>query len=216
MQILLSLLPRVSAFYSPPKTGWKHEQIWSLYNLVKQSVPSFSLSKNLAWLGSPGKAMLRPSVTSTLSVLYYSFFNSSSVVLILRWGLMVCNPQVPRGASGKDWAHIDNYPVFGNSVFCNPIPLLTISHFISIQTPESHCHCWSYPAPKEEIWIFIFSSEKLSVLIYFKTCIWIYCWPRIALDSAGGLLKMKETYFWPSNEVGIQIDTYTNEKSEAG
>ena len=64
---------------------------------------------------------------------------------------MVCNPQVPRGASEKDWARINNYPVFDNSVFCNPIPLLTISHFISIQTPESHCHCRSYPAPKEEI-----------------------------------------------------------------
>ena len=50
---------------------------------------------------------------------------------------MVCNPQVPRGASEKDWARINNYPVFDNSVFCNPIPLLTISHFISIQTPES-------------------------------------------------------------------------------
>ena len=61
-----------------------------------------------------------------------------------------------------------------------------------------------------------FSSEELSVLIYFKTCIWIYCWPRIALDNAGGLLKMKETYSWPSNEVGIQTDTYTNEKNEAG
>lgn len=62
----------------------------------------------------------------------------------------------------------------------------------------------------------IFSSKKLSVLIYFKMCIWIYCWQSIALDNAGGLLNMKEMYFWPSNEVGIQIDMYTNEISEAG
>ena len=128
---------------------------------------------------------------------------------------MVCNPQVPRGASGKDWAHINNYPIFGNSVFCNPISLLTISHFISIQTPRVSLSLLVISGSQGEN-MNIFSSKKLSVLIYFKMCIWIYCWQSIALDNAGGLLNMKEMYFWPSNEVGIQIDMYTNEISEAG
>lgn len=40
---------------------------------------------------------------------------------------MVYNPQVPSGASEKDWTHVNNFPILGSGAFCNPISLLTIS-----------------------------------------------------------------------------------------
>lgn len=139
MQTPLSLLPRVSVFYSPPKLAENMSKLDSstiLLNSLFLRSPYQRTQPGCRGSGSPGKAMLWPSVTSTLSVLYCSFFNSSSVELITKWGLMIFNPQVPSGASEKDWAHINNFPIFGNSAFCNPVSLLTISHFIYIQIPD--------------------------------------------------------------------------------
>lgn len=80
---------------------------------------------------------------------------------------MVCNSQVPSGASEKDWVHISNFLIFGNSAFCNPISLLTISQFTFIQTLDkgegSLCPCWLYLAPKDT---FFFFEREREALVY--------------------------------------------------
>lgn len=54
---------------------------------------------------------------------------------ILRWNLMVCNAQVPRGASKRDWTGFSYFPVSGSGLFCGTASA-AISHFMSIQTPD--------------------------------------------------------------------------------
>lgn len=57
---------------------------------------------------------------------------------------MVCNSQVPSGASEKDWAHISNFPISDNSALCNPTSLLTVSLLPKPQTKEQGSHCPYY------------------------------------------------------------------------
>jgi len=85
-----------------------------------------------AFQGSLGTARLIPMATSTLSGLYQFvpfivFFCSSQQ--IPRWNLMVCNAQVPRGASKRDWTGFSYFRILGSGTFCG-----TVSEAVSLFT----------------------------------------------------------------------------------
>lgn len=162
MQILLSLLPRVSVCYSPPKTGWKHRQISDpCTTLLNSLFLTFAVELSRAARAEPQEGHVLDLVcTSTLSVLYYSLsFNSLSVCPDTEEVRLNSAIEFPEVLLGKTEPRINNYQFSQQQLCLCFIICLTILHFLSIQTQVSAVICWSYPGSQGEIRIFIFSSR---------------------------------------------------------
>lgn len=71
---------------------------------------------------------------------------------------MVCNAQVPRGASKTDQAGLSRLPTSGSGAFCGTVSA-AISHFTPIPTPDvgstvlAHCIQTLGPISLRQTWV---------------------------------------------------------------